>query len=669
MEPPFPRTPRDRDGERAREHDRSFRRTNPPSAIFATEANRDHTFDIQHGRSRERPTSPANRYSDGHPDRAPPPIPPASPEVISSLISSLAIISRPVSQHFDGPLEFGSGSFNTDHLSVPASPTTGRSAGSFGVDYGAFSQPSLDRLQEKDFPLDELPASPPVVKTSKRPSGYSSLTAPKSPLSPNRPSLKSLLAGQRSSSAGHGSRPSSKGSLTSASGSIGNLSLERGVASPLDKPNSLKKQRSHDSWGRAFGRGSKGLMYMSSKEQLRERELEKKRASVGAVGGSPNGHLSARTTERPDPFLAETPISEEPHVESPPRASAAQRDHPRAIPVRESSLRKTGSTPKKSAARTSRSSKRDSDMGPGHTIHEIDEPANTNREHRGSPQKRASFGTKLEVDYEREPSVSLELPRQRPAERASSRPQGDGHFKGSTSGVASSPMSPTHKIEPLEEGAPSPAVAQGRRRDREVSRDRRRSGRQTPELLSGYISGDNSLGVKLKRSSTRLKRFSGAPSPTPDKPSAEQDNRNSGNTQSDQPTIAYERPRSADSVDDAVESYLCSPRLSQKIRHPQTGRLISFSEVGDPNGSAVFCCVGMGLTRYITAFYDELALTLKLRLITPDRPGVGDSEPYAEGTATPLGWPGTSWPFASGYTSHLMLTSVPQTMSMQFANR
>lgn len=654
MEPPIPRTPRDRAGERAREHDRTFRRTNPPPTISATEANRDYTFELQYGRSRERHTSPANRYPDNRPDRAPPPIPPASPEVISSLISSLAVISRPVSQHFDGPLDFGSGSPGANHLSVPVSPTTGRSGGSFGVDYGAFSQPSLDSLQEEDVPLDELPACPPVVKTSKRPSGYSSLTAPKSPLSPNRPSLKSLLAGQRSSSAGHGSRPSSRGSLTSATGSIGNLSLERGVASPLDMPQSLKKQRSHDSWSRAFSRGSKGLMYMSSKEQLRERELEKKRASVGAVGGSPNGHLSPRSAERQDPFLAETPITEEPHGESPPRASAQQRDHPRAIPVRESSLRKTGSTPKKSAARASRSSKRDSDTGPGPTIHEIDEPTNTVREQQGSPRKRGNLKTTQETDHEREPSVSLELPRQRPAEQVSNRSQGGDYFQGSTTGGAASPMSLTHKAEPLEEGAPSPAVAQGRRRDREVSRDRRRSGRQTPELLAGYISGDNGLGVKLKRSSTRLKRLSGVSSPTTDKPPAEQDKRNNGNTHSDQPTIAYERPRSADSIDDAVESYLCSPRLSQKIRHPQTGRVISFSEVGDPNGSAVFCCVGMGLTRYITAFYDELALTLKLRLITPDRPGVGDSEPYAEGTATPLGWPGTSWPFVSGYTSHFI---------------
>lgn len=47
----------------------------------------------------------------------------------------------------------------------------------------------------------------------------------------------------------------------------------------------------------------------------------------------------------------------------------------------------------------------------------------------------------------------------------------------------------------------------------------------------------------------------------------------------------------------------------------------------------------MGLTRFLTAFYDELASTLKLRLITPDRPGVGGSEPHADGFDTPLGWP------------------------------
>jgi hypothetical protein len=102
--------------------------------------------------------------------------------------------------------------------------------------------------------------------------------------------------------------------------------------------------------------------------------------------------------------------------------------------------------------------------------------------------------------------------------------------------------------------------------------------------------------------------------------------------------VIEERPASLDSIDLEVDSYLNSSRLSQKIRHPQTGRIISFSEVGDPNGFAVFVCVGMGLTRYVMAFYDQLAATLKLRLITPDRPGIGGSQVDPNGT--PLSWPG-----------------------------
>jgi hypothetical protein len=103
-----------------------------------------------------------------------------------------------------------------------------------------------------------------------------------------------------------------------------------------------------------------------------------------------------------------------------------------------------------------------------------------------------------------------------------------------------------------------------------------------------------------------------------------------------------ERPLSADSIDMDVEAYLNSPRLSQKLRHPQTGRIISFSEVGDPQGFAIFVCVGMGLTKFVMAFYDQLALSLKLRLITPERPGIGDSQVDPNGT--PLSWPGTFIP-------------------------
>jgi hypothetical protein len=91
-------------------------------------------------------------------------------------------------------------------------------------------------------------------------------------------------------------------------------------------------------------------------------------------------------------------------------------------------------------------------------------------------------------------------------------------------------------------------------------------------------------------------------------------------------------------INRAIDSFIHAQRLSQKIRHPHSGRVISFSEVGNPKGNVVFCCVGMGLTRYITAFYDELASTLNLRIITPDRPGVGESETDPNGT--PLSWAG-----------------------------
>ncbi|KAF2722602.1 alpha/beta-hydrolase [Polychaeton citri CBS 116435] len=95
-----------------------------------------------------------------------------------------------------------------------------------------------------------------------------------------------------------------------------------------------------------------------------------------------------------------------------------------------------------------------------------------------------------------------------------------------------------------------------------------------------------------------------------------------------------------DSIDDAVMEYLRAPRLSQTVRHPTTGRTISFSEVGDPDGAAVLVCLGMGLTRYVTAFFDELAVTLRLRLITVERPGVGGSTPYPSSDRSgPLSWP------------------------------
>ena len=108
-------------------------------------------------------------------------------------------------------------------------------------------------------------------------------------------------------------------------------------------------------------------------------------------------------------------------------------------------------------------------------------------------------------------------------------------------------------------------------------------------------------------------------------------------------TSLTRRPQhqSADNViEQNIKSFLAAQRLSQIVTHPRSGRKISFSEVGDPNGNAVLCCVGMGLTRFVTVFYDDLARTLHLRLITPDRPGIGNSEKDQDDDGMPLNWSG-----------------------------
>ena len=570
---------------------------------------------------------------------------PASPEVISSLITSLSIISSPANQLFENP--------PPGSQSTPASPSATRttfgnlnapraSGGSFGIDYGAYEQPSLRDLPEEES-LDELAASPPVIRTAKPPSGFSPLTAPKSPGRDSSP-LKSFLRGS--------SRPSSKGSLGSKeqddASSIGNLSIEPGPAPAHD----LRRKSSGESWGKKQSRNQRGLMYMSSKERLREKE-QVKRASVGAVGGNSKGlgidRLPLPTFDS-DSFMAETAIGEEPEESSPTTAIAPTSPikggvspalstgsqggigSGRFIPARDSSLRKPATTTKKrSSQRSSRQSGKQKAVEDGdETITELDEPKSERKRERSRRDHQAV--TAEATSKMMEPLDSLEMPQPSKATTLASKHVGER-----------AKVEQHLIVEDVEDGAPFPAVAQRKARpspDRgsRSTSQKRRSGKSTPEPMETS---------QPKRTGSRLKRLSAPLSPRASEKDSHQ--RSSSTPLSrvgspepvKQPQIHVDdRPTSADSIDDAVEAYLCSPRLSQKIRHPQTGRTISFSEVGDSEGFAVFCCVGMGLTRYITAFYDELALTLKLRLITPDRPGVGDSEPYNDGTATPLSWPG-----------------------------
>lgn len=534
---------------------------------------------------------------------------PASPELISSLITSLSVISPPAVDQLEPPLDLDSPPASPKYPDDPRAP---RRLGSFGVEYGAFSNPaSSTDLRDQTPDLDELAAAPPVVKTAKPPSGYSSLTAPKSPTGGG---LRSFLSGRNAS------RPSSRGSSASKDAdvhSLGNISIERGFT-PGSSPVEVRKQRSVDSWGKKTSHAHNRLKYMTSKERLSAEE--RRRASSADTSNGLSGSAMGRTAgNRSDSFLGETPIKEEPYLLDDPLASrpvvaADGSMSPQSIPQRDSSLRRTSSNARRSSARVSRSSRRNSSNGV-------------------IPEEAFDFGLSQPSQHGK-PSVSRRSStwgeeESTMADRNSrvDRGGGDGLLNPSWATTSKANHYIDHYVTDTEvdmdDGAPAPSIAQGKRRDREVSRDRnsrRFSGHATPEL-------------RIKRSTSKMKRRSGAVSPREDK------------SKDDTSSVLYERPPSADSIDDSVAAYMRSPRLSQKIKHPQTGRIISFSEVGDSEGSAVFCCVGMGLTRFITAFYDELALTLKLRLITPDRPGVGDSEPYTDGTATPLSWPGKLSPY------------------------
>ncbi|TVY82393.1 hypothetical protein LSUE1_G001814 [Lachnellula suecica] len=560
----------------------------------------------QHGRRKSLPGPSTPTQNRVH-------VQPASPEVISSLITSLSIISSPASQLFDNPV----GSLSTPASPAPTTNTFGNlnshngsrsSGGSFGIDYGAYEQPSLRELVEEES-LDELAASPPIIRTAKPPSGFSPLTAQRSP--GDSSPLKTFLRGS--------SRPSSKGSDRDDTSSIGNVTIEPGVA-PIHE---LRRKSSSDSWGKKQARNQRGLMYMSSKEKLREREQERKKAD----------RLPLPQFES-DSFMAATAIGEEPEESLPTKRHSPANGADsfpgsqggiggRFIPTRDSSLRKPVTSKKRSSQRTSRqSSKQRTSEDTDNTTRETDEQRHDRRRERSRRDDRASASEAASKMME--PLDNLQMPRPSNATTLASKQI-----------TEAAKVDQSIQVEDTEDGAPSPAVAQRKIRqspDRSISQ-RRRSEKiepvETPKRtgsrlkrLSAPLSPKNMDKDSHNRSSSTP--FSRVGSPEPVKP----------------PQIHVDdRPTSADSIDDGVEAYLCSPRLSQKIRHPQTGRTISFSEVGDSEGFAVFCCVGMGLTRYITAFYDELALTLKLRLITPDRPGVGDSEPYNDGTATPLSWP------------------------------
>lgn len=611
----------------------------PRSSLRPTDSNR--------RRSLPAPSAiPSSRRSANHVT-----VKPASPAVISSLISTLSAISPPIGSQFDD---------------LPRS-------------YAAFSTPASPLSHQTDFPLVIGPGGnvsrPDPASTSKFGMDYEKYHPPRtlnenSYLSPDEAATSpTVLRGPR--------RFPSNGTLQTRKSrqeiedrhpleeksSIGNLSIEPG---PRISTASIA---STGSGGRKSLRSFKSLNHSASKESMRKESA--KRTSNDLLPQPANNFEDGshklevdecRSSYHHSPVIfegkdlrSETPpipsrssstgisatkVIDLHHFE--PKVSPGFASSPRKIPTRDSSLRRSHggsiSHRKRKSYRSDHSGaqerekssfeqRRDSTQT-SHTVFDEtaeDEVSRRIRQLKDQKKQRESPLTiaTTNLDADAKTADLFDTP--------SPLPPVEALLSDALEDLQNSQPSTTAKVnndEAVELSAPSPAILQ--RINRNKTTHSKITATKTFPLIN-YHTDPSPIDVTMPRFDSRLtKRISRPPSPIrPEKHKKSL----SGNFLDD-------RPNSFDSVDSAVEDYIASPRLSQKITHSQTGRVISFSEVGDPDGSVIFCCVGMGLTRYITAFYDDLARTLKLRLITPDRPGVGGSEPHTDGSNTPLGWPG-----------------------------
>ena len=65
--------------------------------------------------------------------------------------------------------------------------------------------------------------------------------------------------------------------------------------------------------------------------------------------------------------------------------------------------------------------------------------------------------------------------------------------------------------------------------------------------------------------------------------------------------------------------------LRDEIFIRKDGQRVAFSEYGDGNGEPVMFCHGWPSSRLMAQFMDEAARELRVRIISPDRPGIADS--------------------------------------------
>lgn len=552
---------------------------------------------------------------------------PASPEVISSLISSLSTISVPLQSHFDKIPRIDT----ETNPSAPVYIPTGQS-------------PSLDQRQPSEHDLSvrnrtrqaseealQTPflhpddaAAPPIIRMARAPPSPKHKATFDPPLSPGRPTSR-------------GSYTSSKAAYEDTA--FGTITTEPGPR--VSTANSVASSGSRKSLRNQFG-----LLKRPSRESYsdKDRKTERLRKTCSFNDGLrhniPRSRASIRSlcsmadvVEETRPVRAATepsreatfsrPSSKERHSLQSARDSAPSTPggigSGRVIPARESSLRYSfSSSPKhRRSTRHSRYSSTSSremkvDSAISGVGNEAEQVTKRIQELKDQQQKIKS---ELEIDD------TPEKPSKPAPAVASAR-------ESQNASASSESMEPRQidrqRNGGFDESAPAPAVMTGKSRSSLASK----STSNPPPSLDRFDQLSRYRGPLEQSTSAFTHKRSSSGSATPVGVSS-----------------GEERPTSADSIDLAVYDYISSPKLTQKVSHPTSGRTIAFSEVGDPKGYVVLCCLGMGLTRYLMAFYDELARSLRLRLITLDRPGVGESGPYVDEAGTPLSWPGEYLPF------------------------
>ncbi|KAL8795231.1 MAG: hypothetical protein Q9195_002242 [Heterodermia aff. obscurata] len=579
---------------------------------------------------------------------------PASTEIISSLISSLSAISSPAEQHFDS-LPKLDGSHST-----PVSPQAWRTEYHFPL----FSKHGHAYKRDSSSPtragfgmdtgllrhtLHESSILAPDVGESIRNKQATALSLPSQELrNPRtRPRAGFEAADDDTRSIGRISIEPGFGNSTTSVASVSSGKL-RGARSYKDLKFSLSHDRILGGRGRRWirdGETDDEFSNLAGKPRVRlsdssvlsdsSSSLSNKHSPIRIPKRSSSARHSIAVTETDTPVLEFS-------------GSPATVGNGRLVPTRDSSIRHSFNASPAQRKRRSHRSGQTSPQGDARSSIDsrpefperelaqvmddlIEEDDVTRRIRELQDQKRI-----------RDHELSVANSELRPLSRSPSlSPQAkDQSLELSHDG--NSPETPwslsaAEIIEPnAQTSAPSPTIAQRVDRNSEsrinamaLNPKNASLGKRSAELLKAQSSPPRRSNSRLLR---RLSR--------PLSPATEDKHRRtfSGGLSHPQ-TPVEERQQSLDLIDESVQEFLTAPRLSQRVKDPQTGRVISFSEVGDPAGSVVFCCVGMGLTRYITAFYDELALTLRLRLITPDRPGVGASDAHIGGLDTPLGWP------------------------------